>query len=52
MDLDSIVSLESAFQEYNGTMLVISHDKTFLDSIVNETWEFTTHSDNEYKIIL
>jgi len=52
MDLDSIVSLESAFQEYNGTMLVISHDKTFLDSIVNETWEFTTDSDNEYKIIL
>jgi len=52
MDLDSIVSLESAFKEYNGTMLVISHDKTFLDSIVNETWEFTKDSDNEYRIIL
>jgi len=52
MDLDSIVSLESAFKEYNGTMLVISHDKTFLDSIVNVTWTFTKDSDNAYRIII
>jgi ATPase subunit of ABC transporter with duplicated ATPase domains len=30
MDLDSIISLETALKEYNGTMIVISHDKPFL----------------------
>ena len=33
LDLDALVWLESWLQRYNGTMLVISHDKEFLDAI-------------------
>ena len=51
MDLDSIVSLELALREYRGTILVISHDKTFLESIVSETWVFEKEDENKYRII-
>jgi len=50
MDLDSIVSLEVALKEYNGTMIVISHDKTFLDAIATDTWEFKKDGEDSYKI--
>lgn len=50
MDLDSIISLESALKEYNGAMIIISHDKVFLDAIVTSTWEFTKESENIYYI--
>ncbi|MGB5867708.1 MAG: ATP-binding cassette domain-containing protein, partial [Arcobacteraceae bacterium] len=46
MDLDSVLSLESALKEYNGTMIVISHDKVFLDAVITETWEFLKESDD------
>jgi ATPase subunit of ABC transporter with duplicated ATPase domains len=50
MDLDSIISLESALKEYKGTMIVISHDKSFLDTIITDTWEFIKNSDELFKI--
>jgi len=50
MDLDSVLSLESALQKYNGTMIVISHDKIFLDAVITETWEFQKEDDNMFKI--
>ena len=51
MDLDSILSLELALKEYNGTMIVISHDKTFLDAIVSATWEFEKEGDDAFRIV-
>ncbi|NQY94949.1 MAG: ATP-binding cassette domain-containing protein, partial [Campylobacteraceae bacterium] len=51
MDLDSILSLEVALKEYRGTMIVISHDKTFLDAVVSDTWEFQKEGDDAYRII-
>lgn len=51
MDLDSIVSLEEALKEYNGTMIVISHDKPFLETLVSETWEFKKENEDLYRII-
>jgi len=33
-------ALEKALSEYNGTLLLISHDRYFLDKIVNRTFEF------------
>lgn len=51
MDLDSIISLEIALKEYKGTMIVISHDKTFLDAIITETWEFKKEDEDRYRII-
>ncbi len=51
MDLDSILSLELALKEYKGTMIVISHDKTFLDAIVSATWEFEKEGDDAFRIV-
>ncbi|MDB2405409.1 ATP-binding cassette domain-containing protein [Arcobacteraceae bacterium] len=50
MDLDSIISLENALDEYNGTLLIISHDIVFLNNITNMTWNFTKKNENEYII--
>lgn len=50
MDLDSIISLELAFKEYNGTMIIISHDKTFLDAVVTNIWEFKKEDEGFYTI--
>ena len=50
MDLDSVLSLEVALKEYNGTMIVISHDKIFLDTIITETWEFEKEDEDNFKI--
>lgn len=33
LDLDSITSIESALNQYQGAMIVISHDQSFLDRI-------------------
>ena len=37
LDLDALVWLESWLKRYDGTMLVISHDREFLDAITNVT---------------
>ena len=37
LDLDALVWLEAWLQRYEGTMLVISHDREFLDAITNVT---------------
>jgi len=50
MDLDSIISLESALQEYNGAMIIISHDQVFLDAIATEVWAFRKESESLYVV--
>ena len=50
MDLDSIISLELALKEYNGTMIIISHDKTFLDAVITDIWEFRKENEDLYRI--
>ncbi len=50
MDLDSIISLEVALKEYNGTMIVISHDKHFLKGIITNIWEFRKNGEDSYEI--
>jgi ATP-binding cassette, subfamily F, member 3 len=42
LDLDALVWLESWLQRYDGTLLVISHDREFLDSVT----QVTLHIDN------
>jgi len=51
MDLDSIISLELALKEYDGTMIIISHDKAFLDTIVNDIWELRKESEYLFMIV-
>ncbi|HSH73119.1 MAG TPA: ATP-binding cassette domain-containing protein [Methylophilaceae bacterium] len=35
LDLDAVIWLEGWLKEYRGTLVLISHDRDFLDSIVN-----------------
>ncbi|WP_319242313.1 ATP-binding cassette domain-containing protein [uncultured Propionivibrio sp.] len=37
LDLDALVWLESWLKRYEGTMIVISHDREFLDAVTNVT---------------
>ena len=37
LDLDALVWLETWLKRYEGTMLVISHDREFLDAVTNVT---------------
>jgi ATP-binding cassette subfamily F protein 3 len=36
LDLDAVIWLESWLKHYEGTLLLISHDREFLDNVVNE----------------
>ena len=42
LDLDALVWLEAWLQKYEGTMIVISHDREFLDAVTNVTLHIAT----------
>src|SRR5690606_28070820 len=37
LDIDSLELLESTLQDYNGTLLLVSHDRAFLDNVATQT---------------
>jgi ATP-binding cassette subfamily F protein uup len=37
LDIESLELLESTLQTYPGTLLLVSHDRTFLDNVVTQT---------------
>ncbi len=37
LDIESLELLEAALQDYNGTLLLVSHDRAFLDNVVTQT---------------
>jgi ATP-binding cassette subfamily F protein uup len=37
LDLESLELLEAALQDYSGTLLLVSHDRAFLDNVVTQT---------------
>jgi len=37
LDIESLELLEAALQDYDGTLLLVSHDRAFLDNIVTQT---------------
>ncbi|EQD28487.1 ABC transporter ATP-binding protein, partial [mine drainage metagenome] len=41
LDLDALVWLEAWLQRYDGTLLVISHDRDFLDAVTRVTLHLT-----------
>jgi len=41
LDLDSLTWVENFLQTYDGGMVIISHDRTFLDQVTSTTWELS-----------
>jgi len=48
LDLDALVWLEAWLKKYEGTMLVISHDREFLDAVTNVTLHIESGKLNRY----
>lgn len=48
LDLDSVEWLENYLNEYDGTVLIISHDRYFLDHVVKEIYEIDGGVTNRY----
>ena len=42
LDVDTLELLEELLSEYDGTLLLVSHDRTFLDNVVTSTLVFET----------
>ena len=49
LDIVSIVWLESWLKDYTGAIVLVSHDKKFLDAIANRTVEISFSKINDYK---
>lgn len=49
LDLDAVEWLERILLEWNGAVLIVSHDRYFLDNVVNTIWEMTPSGIDEYK---
>jgi ATP-binding cassette subfamily F protein 3 len=48
LDIRSINVLIEALKQYNGTFIVVSHDRHFLDQIVNKVWRVEHGQAREY----
>ena len=49
LDIDSIIWFESFLKSYAGAVLIVSHDKMFLDNITNRTIEISFGKIYDYK---
>jgi ATP-binding cassette subfamily F protein 3 len=49
LDIESIVWLESFLKSYNGAVLLVSHDRAFLDQVTNRTIEIANAKVYDYK---
>ena len=49
LDLDSLTWVEDFLRNYQGAMIIISHDRTFLDKTTNLTWELSLGNLTVYK---
>ncbi len=50
LDIESIIWLEKWLKNYNGAVLLVSHDKLFLDASTNRTIEIAFSKINDYKV--
>ena len=41
LDIESLNWLEKYLQSFKGSLIIISHDRYFLDKVVNKVWELT-----------
>ena len=50
LDIESIQWLEDYLKNYNGAVLLISHDRAFLDNVTNRTVELSLGKITDYKV--
>ncbi len=48
LDMRSKDILKQALIDYNGTLIVVSHDREFMDGLINKVYEFKKHKIKEY----
>ncbi|QQZ09145.1 ABC-F family ATP-binding cassette domain-containing protein [Heyndrickxia vini] len=48
LDIDTLSWLEQYLQSYNGAILIVSHDRYFLDKVVNQVYELSRHAIQKY----
>ncbi len=49
LDIESIIWLESFLKSYSGAIVLVSHDKMFLDNVTNRTIEISLGKIYDYK---
>lgn len=49
LDIDTLAWLEGYLQSYDGALLVVSHDRYFLDRLVNEVYEIDNGTLHHYQ---
>ncbi len=49
LDLDSLTWMEDFLAQYPGAMVIISHDRSFLDRVTTKTWELSLGRLTTYK---
>ena len=49
LDIESIIWLERWLKDYTGAIIIVSHDRKFLDTITNRTIEISFGNINNYK---
>ncbi|HLB49465.1 MAG TPA: ABC-F family ATP-binding cassette domain-containing protein [Anaerolineales bacterium] len=48
LDISAVEWLETFLSEWNGSALIVSHDRYFLDEVVNKVWDITPARIDEY----
>lgn len=48
LDIETLAWLEDYLQGYSGALLIVSHDRYFLDRVVNEIYEISRHKIRYY----
>lgn len=43
LDVETLTWLESYLQSYSGALIIVSHDRYFLDRVVNEVYDLSHH---------
>ncbi|THE09627.1 ABC transporter ATP-binding protein [Bacillus timonensis] len=48
LDISTLTWLEQYLQGYPGALLIVSHDRYFLDKVVNQVYEISRHTSTKY----
>jgi ATP-binding cassette, subfamily F, member 3 len=49
LDIEAVRWLEGTLQVWKGALLIVSHDRYFLDRVINRVWEMSSYQLEEYK---